>query len=144
MARTEMKGEPTDKAPTTTPAQVEDFERIAAQLTALHKEFAVHAKAKPDNPLNKFKVKVLNEKITAANSLLEGLYKPLAEFAQFDEVELPTNSDVALVLITYLASLERWRSARVVQDGIGSWYWRTGPGPQIRARAPTRFDPTEK
>ncbi len=129
--------------PTVTHTQVEEFERIAGQLTAHHQEFAVQAKAKPDNPINKFKLKMLNEKLTAANALLAGPFKPFADFAEFAEADLPTNSDVALVLSTYLASLERWRSAHVFNDGY-SYYWRTAAPPRLTAVGPTRFKPNEK
>src|SRR6266566_7196245 len=105
--------------PAVTPAQVEQFETMARQLTALHQEFAVQAKAKPDNAINKFKLKMLNEKLVSANALLAGPFKPFAEFDKFADVDMPTNSDVAMVLTTYLASLERWRSAHVVSDSYG-------------------------
>jgi hypothetical protein len=129
--------------PTVTDAQVEEFERIAGQLTALHQEFAVQAKTKPDNPINKFKLKMINEKLASANALLAGPFKPFEDFEQFDEADLPTNSDVALVLTTYLASLERWRSAHVFNNGY-SYYWRTSGPPRLSAVPPSRFKPSDK
>ncbi|HEX9248051.1 MAG TPA: hypothetical protein VF856_01055 [Gemmatimonadaceae bacterium] len=129
--------------PTITGQQVEEFERIAGQLSALHQEFGVQAKSKPDNPINKFKLKMLNEKLGAANGLLTGPYKPFADCVLFDDADLPTNSDVALVLSTYLASLERWRSAHVYRES-GNWYWRTGEGSRIEAARATIFTPVER
>ena len=136
----------TEPSGVTTPEQVDQFERIAKQLVALHAEFAAHAKSKADNPINKFKVKMLNEKIVAANQILAGVFKPFDGFAQFDEDELPTNSDVSLVLTTYLASLERWRSAHVEYDDDmhDDWFWRTRDRLTIKAEAATRYTPEEK
>jgi hypothetical protein len=142
MARKKPK-QSVPQQPTVTDGQVEEFERIAAQLTALHQEFSVQAKSKPDNPINKFKLKMLNEKLASANALLAGPFKPFADFAEFEEADLPTNSDVALVLTTYLASLERWRSAHVLKDGYDH-YWRTAGPPRLTAVGPTRFRPNEK
>ena len=123
--------------------QVVAFERTAAHLSALHQEFAVQAKAKPDNPINTFKLRMLNEKLEAANSILVGEFQPFATFLSFVETDLPTNSDVALVLGTYLASLERWRSAHVRSAGMGTYCWRTGDGPHLTATSPTRFRPND-
>ncbi|HEY2851218.1 MAG TPA: hypothetical protein VGJ18_00130 [Gemmatimonadaceae bacterium] len=127
----------------TTHAEVESFEQIASHMNALHQEFAVQAKSKPDNVINKFKVKMLNEKLALANSLLAGSFKPFADFTAFNDVDLPSNSDVALVLNTYLASLERWRSARVFFRDW-KWYWRTTAGPLLGAESPTMYTPKEK
>jgi hypothetical protein len=140
------KEERTPKEPTTTRQQVQDFERIGMQFTVLYQEFAVQAKSKPDNPINKFKLKMLNDKLGVANSVLTGPFKPFAGFDLFDDADFPTNSDVALVLRTYLESLERWRSAHVYNDAVGNWYWRTDDKPKIEAdshRIPL-FNPARK
>ena len=122
---------------------VEEFERVAGYLSALHKEFAVQTKSKPDGAVNKFKLKVLNEKLGGANAFLAGTFKPFADFTLFEDTELPTNSDVALVLTTYLASLERWRSVHVFHDR-GQWYWRTDSALKPRAERSTMFTLSEK
>lgn len=129
----------------TTRQQVDEFERIVKQLDALHQEFVAQAKSKPDNPINKFKLKMLNEKIAIANRILGAGFKPFDAFTEFDETDLPTNSDVSLVLTTYLATLERWRSAHVQYDNIEhEWHWRTAEQPPIEASRPTRYEPREK
>jgi len=129
----------------TTTEQVEQFESIVGQLSALHAEFVAQAKSKPDSPINKFKLKVLNEKLATANGILEGVFQPFDGFTAFDEAEFPTNSDVSLVLTTYLASLERWRSGHVEHDAQRlRWYWKTTDDGRLLASKPTRYDPDER
>jgi len=142
---TKEQGSPQE--PTTTRQHVEDFGRIGMQFTVLYQEFAVQAKSKPDNPINKFKLKMLNDKLGVANGVLTGPFKPFDGFDLFDEADFPTNSDVALVLSTYLESLERWRSAHVYYDVGGRWYWRTNDRPKIEAEDDDRtplFNPVRK
>jgi hypothetical protein len=137
------RGEGRPAVRSVTREQVEKFEQIAAHLTALHQEFAVQAKSKPDNPINPFKLRIVNEKLGGANAILAGEFKPFEDFELFDANELPSNSDIALVLSTYLASLERWRSAHVKVES-GSYVWRTEDETRIAASKPTRFFPGDK
>lgn len=125
----------------TTPQQVEEFERIVNQLDALHKEFVAQAKSKPDTPVNKFKLRMLNEKIAAANLILAEGLKPFEGFTAFDDDEFPTNSDVSLVLTTYLTSLERWRSAHVTYVSGQGWFWKTEGVGSIKAAPATQYKP---
>jgi len=139
MAKATSPGEPQF---VTTRTQVDEFERIVKQLEALHGEFIALAKSKPDNPINKFKLRMLNEKIVSANVILSGVFKPFEQFSAFDEADLPTNSDVSLVLTTYLASLERWRSAHVgYDDNKSRWLWKIQGTGDIPASPSTRHRP---
>ena len=54
--------------------------------------------------------------------LLAEKYKPFGDFDAFEEDNLPTNSDVVLILAQYLESLEEFRSANIVVE-YGTWYW---------------------
>ncbi len=120
------------------PTDVEFFEKTQSQMQALHDEMGALAKSKPDNPINKFKLKIINEKLKDANTLLTGEFKPLAEFEVFDEAELPTNSDVVIILSQYLRCLEGWRSANVeLRPGEG-WCWKTKGTKTIKADPPRR------
>src|ERR1700752_2801121 len=90
---------------------------------------ALLAKSKPDNLVNTFKLEFVNEKLAEANAFLIGEYKPFASFTQFDLERLPSNSDVVLVLLQYLACLERWRSAHVYySQSEYDWFWRLNDG----------------
>ena len=59
-------------------------------------------------------------------------YKPFPDFTEFDEEELPTNSDVSLVLSQYINCMESLReeniSSKIQYTSSGSvakigWYW---------------------
>jgi hypothetical protein len=117
--------------------QVELYEELQSHLVALAAEVTVLAKKAPDAPLNQFKIKIVNERLRAANTLLTGIHKPFESFETFDETDLPSASDVSMVISQYINSLEGWRSANVVNINY-SWYWNTGNA-QYRAESPTRF-----
>jgi hypothetical protein len=55
---------------------VDFFEKVVGQLHQLHNEISVLSKSKPDNPINKFKLGFINEKLTEANKILTGEFKP--------------------------------------------------------------------
>lgn len=125
-------------------AEVRQYEAVVNQLRALAEQFKGQTSKKPDSPINKFKLSVVNEKLAAANKLLQGEFKPLDSFEEFSDADLPTNSDVSLVLSAYLSSLERWRSARVLRPaGDHKWYWRTPGDSVIEGDRPTKFQPEE-
>jgi len=89
------------------PKDVDLFEKVESQIRKLHNEMSVLSKKNPDSPINKFKLKFINEKLKEANTLLPERHKPFVDFATFDEDQLPTNSDVVLVLSQYLDCLVR-------------------------------------
>ena len=49
---------------------VDKFEKVKAQISQLHSEVSLLSKGKPDNLINKFKLKFINEKLTDANAVL--------------------------------------------------------------------------
>jgi hypothetical protein len=116
---------------------VDKFEKVKAQIAQLHSEISVLSKGKPDNPINKFKLKFINEKLLEANAILKGEFKPFKDFTSFDEAELPSSSDVVMILSQYLDGLEAWRCAHVHQESY-TWYWDVD-GEAIRTQSPTRF-----
>ncbi len=89
----------------------DSFERAHSQIEQLRNEVSVLSKNKPDNPINKFKLKLINEKLNEANALLTGGYKPFKDFTVFNEEDLPSNSDVVMILSQYLDSLKAWQRA---------------------------------
>jgi hypothetical protein len=91
------------------PTAGEVVEKLIAQIEGFYSEMSVLSKGKPDNPLNAFKLKFINDKLTEANSVLVGEYQPLSGFTVFDDTALPTNSDVVFVLSQYLNRLKAWR-----------------------------------
>ena len=89
---------PPKKSPT-------DRDAIRGQILGLRNDMAELSKKKPDDPVNKFKLNLINNVIKDANSYLGGDNLPLAGFTIFDEDALPTNSDVMMVLSQYLRAL---------------------------------------
>ena len=120
-------------------SEVDFFERVHSQIGRLYDEFGGLAKGKPDNPVNKFKLGILNEKLRDANTFLTASFKPLVGFKEFDEDSLPTNSDVLIVLSQYLDALESWRSANIEYDKNDGWFWKTDERKKIKAAPPTKF-----
>ena len=114
------------------------YEKVQSQIEQLYKEITVLSKKSPNNAINKYNLKFINEKLKEANALLVGKHKPFADFEIFDEDGLPTNSDVVLILSQYLDCLEGWRSDNVFKDGF-RYYWKLGGGTRVSAKAPSRF-----
>jgi hypothetical protein len=118
-------------------ADVEAYDRIQHQISKLYEEMAALSKPKPDAPLNSFKLKVVNERLRAANLLLLPPHRPFDDFDEFTDESLPTNSDVVVVLSQYLDALEGWRSDHIVQISV-NWFWDTEDRVNLPSKPPTR------
>jgi hypothetical protein len=118
-------------------SDVNFFERVKAQLGQLQNEVSVLSKSKPDNPINKFKLGFINEKLAEANTILTGEFTPFKDFTIFDVDNLPTNSDVVMILSQYLDCLEAWRCASIHESSF-NWYWNV-PGEEIETHEPSRY-----
>jgi hypothetical protein len=123
---------------------VELFEKLKSQVQHLFNEMSSLSKKSPDGPINKFKLKFINEKLRESNSFLVGPHKPFADFEGFDDSNLPTNSDVVLILSQYIDCLEGFRSANTTRDGLIHWKWNTDGSTSIRTDPPTRFKKGEE
>lgn len=76
-------------------------EHVLSLIRTLRFEFRGLSSKKPNDQVNPFKLKYVNQAIEAANEVLkEG--KPYADFTKFNEEDLPTNSDVLMMLSLYL------------------------------------------
>ena len=102
--------------------QVEMFEKVHAQLEGLHSEISALSKKSQNDALNKFKLKFVNQILTEANIVLGDSYKPFADFDIFNDEEIPTTSDVAMMLTQYLSCFEKLRTDNVTYSG-GKYYW---------------------
>src|SRR5690242_16594557 len=81
------------------------FKAVRPQMNALLEEMRELSKKQPDKAVNKFKLRFINEKVRDANVFLRDDYRPLKGFEEFDVDELPTNSDVVLILSQYAGAL---------------------------------------
>lgn len=80
------------------------------QIRTLKYEFQALSSKKPNDVLNEFKVKYVNKSLKAANELL-GEDKPYEDFESFSDEDLPTNSDVLMMLNLYLNGMSRYKDA---------------------------------
>ena len=101
--------------------EVNEFEQIQTQLQGFYKEMNGFAAKKPDDAINTFKLKLINQVLKIANSLLSKR-KPFTDFDQFEADNLPSNSDVAVMISQYINSLEKLRADNI-KYSLGRWYW---------------------
>ena len=103
--------------------QVESFLKLQPQLKSAYDELTILSKKKPNDSLNTFKLKFINNILSRANEVLEDDYKPFpGEFNLFDENDMPNNSDVVFILSHYLTSLEKLRCDNIRHSNF-HWYW---------------------
>jgi hypothetical protein len=120
-----------------TKVEVEALERLIVQLSAMYSEISQLARKVPNDALNKFKLKLINKLLSAGNLVLLGKYRPFDDFDNFDEDDLPTNSDVAVILTQYIKQAERYRSDNIQLHG-GSWVYKIDGQPSsVKTRRPT-------
>lgn len=108
-----------------TKQEVDIFEKIQAQLEGLYLEISALSKKSQNDALNKFKLKFVNQILIEANNLLGEKNKPFSDFEDFDESDLPTNSDAAMMLTQYLNCFEKFRADNIVKEDKypQNWYW---------------------
>lgn len=83
-----------------------ETKKVLEQVRTLKYEFRALSSKKPNEPLNNFKVKYVNQTLADANAVL-GDDKPYENFELFSDEELPTNSDVLMMLSLYLDKLTK-------------------------------------
>ena len=119
--------------------QVDQLEKLTGQAEAHHVEFTALAKKSPNDAVNQFKLKLVNATIVECNQLLGETYLPFDEFEKFDSDDVPSNSDVTLVLAQYSQALEKMRSDNIFMRG-GFWYYEfSEPGPDVKTKPPARL-----
>lgn len=112
---------------------IEDFKKILNQLEGLHEEISNLSKKSYTDALNLFKLKLVNQILDKTNLFLGSKYKPFNDFEKFEEDDLPSNSDVALVLSQYINCMESYREENIISSidytSSGSvaklsWLWK--------------------
>jgi len=120
--------------------EIDEFEKLNAQLEGLHQEMSVLAKKSPNDAVNAFKIKLVNTTIDRCNKLLGEKYKPFAEFQTFETDELPSNSDVTFIVSQYIECAEKFRADNIFMEH-GRWYWQLDGGKdEIRTSAPKKLN----
>lgn len=107
--------------------QVEEFDRVSSQLASFKRELTLISNKKPDGPINKFKIKLINELLEAINPVLGENFRPFKEFLTFDESDLPTASDVVVILAQYSTGMDRFKNAhQFKRNPYGQLEWNYG------------------
>ena len=101
---------------------VESFVKCYAQMQSIYSEITTLAKKKPNEAVNKFKLRFINQILENANQLLNDTYKPFADFEKFEEDEIPTTSDITLMFAQYLDAMENLHSDNIKHSGH-EWVW---------------------
>ncbi|MFZ0496943.1 MAG: hypothetical protein WBE80_04720 [Methylocella sp.] len=122
-----------------TKEDVEALERLIGQLQGLHAEISQLARKAPNDAVNAFKLKLINKVITAGNVVLGENYRPFTEFDEFDADDVPTNSDVTMILSQYMEQAEIYRSDNVEHDGRSWRYTISGKASHIEAARPSQI-----
>jgi hypothetical protein len=117
---------------------IAEFEKLEQQLHSFLADVSELSKKKPDDPLNKFKLKFINTTLFRLNGILKD-DRPFSGFKQFDVDDLPTNSDVVLILSQYAAAVLRFRVENTTDDGDDSMWIVRGRETEIQAGDPEGF-----
>ncbi|STQ89715.1 hypothetical protein [Iodobacter fluviatilis] len=103
-------------------SNVDIFEKLSGQLLSIYEEISLLSKKSPNDAVNKFKLKFVNDLMLKSNDYLSLKYKPFDGFDKFDEDDIPQNSDVVFILSQYLQCFEKLRADNVVIRN-GAWFW---------------------
>lgn len=110
------------------------FSKLDSQIDSLSHEFLELSKKKPDEPLNKFKLRRVNQLLEQANTYLDLTDRPFADFSVFPDDELPTNSDVRVMLSQYRVCLSKFKHANTTyRDGLGNCWIIDGELSEVMA-----------
>lgn len=114
-------------------ATVHEFVRLHGQLKSFYDEISLLSKKSPDGAMNKFKLRFINETLKKTTALLGDEYRPFPEFEVFSDDEMPTTSDVGMMLSQYLNSMGRFKNDHIYKGSDFKWYWRIAGDENIRS-----------
>ena len=119
---------------------IEKLEKIIGQLKGAHTEISILAKKSPADSLNSFKLTLINNVIKASNEVLGVKYKPFDHFDQFEADDLPSTSDVTMILAQYMEEAERYRSDNVTFLPHEGWVYKVdGKSSGIQSGPPSKI-----
>ncbi|SRR5579871_1487352 len=116
-----------------------EFEKLEQQLHSFLTEISELSSKKPNDPLNKFKLKFINGMLEGLNKLL-GNARPFRDFKVFDVDDLPSNSDVILMLSQYTAAVFQFRKENTRRNDLdGKWHWKINGRKSVETDNPEHF-----
>lgn len=102
--------------------KVDQYHLLNPLINGIYNEFKELSKKKPETVLNVYKVKVVNRILEPIKKLLEE--EEVIEFLDIlDQDDLPTNSDVILILNQYLRALKMFYSRYYIHTSTGKYEW---------------------
>jgi len=106
-----------DKELWPTKEEVNTYQTILPLINSDLTEIRELSKKKQDEPLNKFKIKLINKKLEKAIAILRN--ESSTEFLELlDEETLPTNSDAVLQISQFLIALNKFKQKYYSSNGI--------------------------
>ena len=116
------------------PATIQEFRKMSVQIKTFSNEIRILSKKSPDAPVNKFKLKFLNHVLKKTTSILGEAHRPFLDFETFDDGDLPTTSDVLLMLSHYAESMNRFFAHHTYKDKVDRVQkWHTKGDEDIKA-----------
>ena len=103
------------------------FEKLVGQMQSTYDEISVLSKKAPNDGVSIFKLGFVNHLLQESNKFLGGHYRPFGEFSEFDDDNVPFNSDVVFMMSQYLQCFEKFRADNVTLVA-GNWRWKLEPG----------------
>ena len=98
-----------------TEKNIEDYNLLKDMLRAQRHEFNLLSNKKSDGQLNKMKIKMVNRVLEPLNELLKN--EPSYKFLDIlNEDDMPTNSDVVLIISQYEGALQNFRNKYYLID----------------------------
>ena len=98
-----------------TEKNIEDYNLLKDMLHSQKKEFDLLSKKKADGQLNPMKIKMANRVLEPLKELFK--HEESHEFLDtLNEDELPTNSDVVLIISQYETAINEFRSRYYLKD----------------------------
>ncbi|GJM16891.1 MAG: hypothetical protein DHS20C13_22180 [Thermodesulfobacteriota bacterium] len=95
--------------------EVKQYFVLMAMLAAQKKELDLLSRKKPDEALNPRKVMMVNRVLKPLNEIMK--HEPSYPFLDvLDDSELPTNSDVVLIISQYEKAIYQFRGKYFVKD----------------------------
>jgi hypothetical protein len=98
-----------------TEKNIKDYSLLKDMLIAQRHEFNLLSNKKSDGQLNKMKIKMVNRVLEPLNELLKN--EPSYKFLDIlNEDDMPTNSDVVLIISQYEKAMERFKNKYFIID----------------------------
>ena len=68
--------------------RVNVYEKLFGQLLSIYEEISLLSKKNPNDAVNKFKLRFINNLLLKSNEFLDENYRPFDDFEQFDEDDI--------------------------------------------------------